>query len=83
MLRYNDYGVNPDGGWEVFYKNIAIIDDKLVSAAVASNSVKTFTNSAVVTGLSASSTYRFTVFAIGALTSVNSPPSNYVEIVVP
>jgi hypothetical protein len=83
VLRYNDYGVNPDGGWEVFYKNIAIIDDKLVSAAVASNSVKTFTNSAVVTGLSASSTYRFTVFAIGALTSVNSPPSNYVEIVVP
>lgn len=85
LLRFNDYGVVPTGGWQVSYA-IVTGDPRMITPATGGiflTTVTTPTNSISIPGLISGSTYRFTVYAMAATTGVHSPPSDYVEIAIP
>lgn len=86
VLRYNDYGVAPDSGWQISYAIPIGAGDKLItptSGGLFLTTVKTSVPTIAIPGLVSGSTYRFTVYAMSGLPGVHSPPSNYVEIAIP
>lgn len=89
LLRYNDFGLYPLGGWTVWYQQLLAgdaFDHRQITPASTGftpSSVTVFTNSAVIAGLSAAATYRFTVYALSDTAGVHSAPSDLIEIVVP
>lgn len=86
LLRFNDYGVAPDGGWQVWYQQVAGDDNRQIAPFVTGfvpAGVAAYTNSAAIPGLGSGLTYRFTVFAISSTPNVHSAPSKYIQLVVP
>lgn len=86
LLRFNDYGVVPDGGWKVWYQSGITQNNRMIwgnALGIVPSSATTFTNSISIPGLTPGATYRFTVYAMSSLPGVQSSASEFVQIAVP
>lgn len=86
LLWFNDWGPEPDGGYQVWYQRGISQDNRQIHPSALGNTPVGGTVSgtgAVVSPLISGEIYRFTVYAMSTVPNVHSAPSEYVEVVVP